>query len=114
MISFTLPIKVSSKSNARGHWAKRHREAKSQRQAAYSFTMIKTMPKERKPCPVTLTRIRPKGARMLDGDNCLDSLKSVRDGIAEAFQYDDGDQAWEWRYAQEVGPEYAVRVEIDV
>ena len=70
------------------------------------------------PCEITLTRI---GKRAMDSDNLAASLKYVRDAIAEHI-FDrqkklapgraDGDERIEWIYKQEVGSEYAVRIQI--
>lgn len=110
-IAFELPIRTISLTNARGHWAKRHALRQQQRQVAYAMTCSKTFRKERTlPATITLTRIAP---RRLDDDNCVSALKSVRDGIADAFDRDDGDDGFTWRYDQENRSDYAVRVKIE-
>lgn len=61
------------------------------------------------PATVTITRI---GKRKLDSDNLAISAKHVRDGIADAYGVDDGSDLYTWNYAQEIGKDYAVRIEI--
>ena len=65
----------------------------------------------RLPVTITITRVAP---RKLDSDNLARSMKAVRDGIADAFRLDDGDDRLDWRYAQRTGraKEYSVDVEI--
>ena len=109
-----LPIKTVSESNQRGHWAKKARRARQQRDAAYLVIrsaisaggLPDGLPEHR---TIFLTRISP---RKLDSDNLSSSLKAVRDGVADALGIDDGDERFEWRYAQERGKVYSVRVEI--
>lgn len=64
------------------------------------------------PAVVTMTRISPG---TLDDDNLRPALKSIRDGIADAFGVKDNDPRIEWRYAQERGKPkaYAVRIRIE-
>lgn len=62
---------------------------------------------------VTLTRIHRKSARPLDDDNLRGSLKAVRDGVADALGIDDGKRdRLRFRYAQEPGGDYGVRVHV--
>lgn len=66
-------------------------------------------------CIVTITRV---GKRKLDSDNLARSAKAVRDAIASNFGIDDGDEGekdsrWDWRYKQEIGKEYAVKIELE-
>jgi hypothetical protein len=62
------------------------------------------------PVIVTLTRYGPK---RLDDDNLARAMKPVRDGVADAFCVDDGDERYEWRYRQERAKWYGVRIEIE-
>jgi crossover junction endodeoxyribonuclease RusA len=107
-----LPVRTWSEANQRGHWGKRARRAKKQREAARMLvrTARRYLPKVGS-AAVTLTRIAP---RTLDTDNLASAMKAVRDGVADALGVNDGSSRIEWRYAQERGKpgEYAVRVEI--
>lgn len=66
-------------------------------------------------CVATITRV---GKRKLDSDNLARSAKAVRDAIASNFGIDDGDEGekdsrWDWRYKQEIGKAYAVKIELE-
>lgn len=104
-----LPIKTVSTLNQREHWRARYRRSKSQREAARALSRCAAAAAGI-PCVVTLTRIAPSNG--LDGDNLQGALKAVRDGVADAIGVDDRDPSVEWRYGQERGKEYAVRIEI--
>lgn len=127
-ISFTLPLRLAS-ANVREHPHARARRVREQRMAARVTTVIKAGPMWGRlvldpslkairiephpgtawPISVIITRIGP---RTLDTDNLAYSAKAVRDGIADAFGIDDGDEsAVQWSYAQERG-EHAVGVYI--
>jgi len=107
-----LPVRTRSEANLRGHWGKRARRAKKQREAARLLIRAAriAIPKSGS-VAITLTRIAP---RALDTDNLASGLKAVRDGVADALGVDDGSARIEWRYAQERGKpgEYAVKVQI--
>jgi hypothetical protein len=62
---------------------------------------------------ITLTRIAPK---RLDDDNLQTVFKSLRDGVADWLEIDDGSPQLTWCYAQAKGQprEYAVRIGLDV
>ncbi len=112
MIKFTLPLRVNSTLNKREHWrvtAKRKWEHRSLARSAVvsaiggkDFSM---------PIQVTITRF---GKRKLDAhDNLRDSTKFVVDGIADALEVDDGNEAQvQWHYKQVSPADYAVMVEI--
>lgn len=99
----SIPIRAVSLANQREHWGKRASRAKAHRRAAWLAT-----PKRGLPLIVLLTRV---GKRKLDGDNLQGSLKSIRDGVADRLGVDDANPMVRWEYAQEVGKEYAVRIE---
>ena len=112
MIEVLLPVQTWSEANQRGHWGKRARRAKKQREAARLLVRAaRAVLPVAGPIAITLTRI---ALRALDTDNLASGLKAVRDGVADALGVDDGSSRIEWRYAQERGKrgEYAVRVEI--
>ncbi len=98
-----IQTRAVSLANQREHWGKRASRAKLQRKLAW----LKARPGEL-PLIVILTRI---GKRRLDGDNLQGALKSVRDGVADRLGVDDGSPLVRWEYAQEVGKDYAVRIE---
>ncbi len=112
MIEVLLPVRTWSEANLRGHWGKRARRAKKQREAAWLLLRVAryALPKSGT-AMITLTRIAP---RALDTDNLASGLKAVRDGVADAMGVDDGSSRIEWRYAQERGKpgEYAVKMQI--
>lgn len=64
-------------------------------------------------CPPLVIRFTRVGKRKLDGDNLQGSCKALRDGVALALGIDDGDESLEWRYTQEKGRDYAVKVEVE-
>lgn len=98
-----IPIRAYSLANERVHWTKRAKRAKDHRMAAHMAARA-----YRLPVVVILTRI---GKRKLDGDNLQGSLKSIRDGVADRLGIDDADSLVRWEYAQEIGKDYAVRIE---
>lgn len=112
MIDILLHVRTWSEANQRGHWGKRARRAKKQRETARLLVRAArvVIPKSGS-LVITLTRIAP---RSLDTDNLASALKAVRDGVADALGVDDGCARIEWRYAQARSKpgEYAVRVEI--
>jgi hypothetical protein len=105
-----LPIKIESTLNKREHHMARARRAKSQRQTA--GWCLHLVPRPDVPIVVKLTRIAP---RMLDDDNAVGGMKSVRDAVAEWLMVDDADPRISWQYAQEKGKprQYACRVEFN-
>lgn len=112
MTEVLLPVRTWSEANQRGHWGKRARRAKKQREAARLLVRAaRVVLPASGPVVITLTRIAP---RALDTDNLVSGLKAVRDGLADALRVDDGSSRIEWCYAQGRGKpgEYAVRVEI--
>lgn len=104
-ISFTIPVRTVSEANAHEHWRPRQKRAKQQRGVALMYAH------DLPPLPaiVMMTRLAPNE---LDSDNLAGSMKHVRDGIADAYEVDDGDKRYDWRYAQEKSKEYGVRIEI--
>ncbi len=112
MLSVTLPIRIDSLTNERGHWAKRSKPAAQHRWlASRCFTYAKSGIGLLLPCVVRLTRIAP---REFDDDNIRAAFKSVRDGIADWLGLDDRDKRVSWLYEQESGKprQYAVRIDL--
>lgn len=98
-----IPVRAVSLANQREHWAPRAKRAKQHRYIACLSAKAHKLP-----LIVILTRI---GKKRLDGDNLQGSLKSVRDGIADRLGIDDASPLVRWEYEQEIGKEYAVRIE---
>ena len=109
-MNVTIPIRTVSESNARGHWSKRAKRARSQRAVA-AMVLRSNCAAPKAPLSVRLTRVSPRG---LDDDNLRGALKAVRDGVADWLGVDDRSPLVTWLYAQERGKprEYAVRVEV--
>ena len=106
--SIVIDVKTVSEANRRTHWRDRQRRAKRQRALA-AWTLQSKCRSVSMPLTVTLTRIAPG---KLDDDNLQSALKAVRDGVADAIGVDDGDSRYEWKYAQERGADYRVRIAI--
>lgn len=124
---FTAPIHIIPETNQREHWGSKARRVKAQRQGATIITRAALnklgrhilpleLPNEPLlPATVTLTRIIGLRGRKLDADdNRNTAFKAVRDGIADALQVDDGDEGLvRWKYEEEKGSEWAVRIRIE-
>ncbi len=105
----TIPVQTVSTLNKREHWAERSKRARMQRKAA--LLMVRPLARSvGLPAVVTMTRAAPSNG--LDDDNLRGALKSIRDGIADAFGVNDRDPRIAWRYEQKRGKDYAVEVEI--
>lgn len=118
MIQLVIPIQTVSEANQREHWAEKNRRKRLQ-QSAVGWAMLaelggSTVRYEIQwPMRITLVRVRPKGRRKLDKDNCAGSMKHVQDAIAMQFGIDDGDEskvAWEYDQAIGQGNKYSVIV----
>jgi len=132
----TIPLRTPNPLNgSHQHWTVKAQLRKTQRRTTYlvmsgllsaeGVTRV-TTPREREDAPgsrfafrmvsqavrVTLTRVAPSSG--LDDDGLLASLKSVRDGIADALGVDDRDPRVTWAYDQRRGKpkEWAVEVRI--
>ena len=107
-----IPVRTVSVTNNRGHWSKHSPLAQEQRFWAKQLVGREEMP----PLPVivTMTRLHPPRNRIKDReDNLNASMKSVRDGIADAYDVDDSDPRYTWRVEQEVAEEFSVRISIE-
>jgi hypothetical protein len=107
----TVPVHTVSNLNVREHWRSRAQRAKSHRNHAALALRVAGVQRAPAAAVVTLTRIAP---RPLDGDNLQGALKSVRDGVADWLQIDDGSERIEWRYAQRKGAPKTYSVEVEV
>lgn len=103
----TIPLRLGTGLNEREHWrVKASRVAAERSRVAWSL-LGKTLP--RLPAVITMTRI---GKRKMDAGNLSGALKGVQDELAKLYGEDDGSDLYEWRYEQEIGTEFAVRIEI--
>lgn len=111
-----VPLRVGQGQNGREHWAAAARRVKLEKDTVWyslasEFSMaagprISTLDDA---VTITLTRL---GGRMRDDDNNTASLKPTRDAVAHWLARDDGDKRLTWKYAQEPGPAWGVRIEI--
>jgi hypothetical protein len=94
-----VPVRTVSETNAREHWAKRHKRRAGIR-TAVGLVVAGALAgsKVSAPCEVQLTRHAPSAG--LDDDNLVSSLKSARDAVADALGVNDRDPRITWRYAQ--------------
>lgn len=97
-LEYEIEVQTVSETNQRGHWAKKAERAKLQRGIGKVWTQQWVNDLPPKPWRVTLTRI---GRRRLDTGNVPAAMKAVQDGICDALQIDDGDEAHEWCYRQQ-------------
>lgn len=95
------------------HWGTKGRLTKKMRKAALGYCLQATTKKERTlPAKITMTRIFSGRSQVMDTDNLGRALKPVRDGIADAFEVDDGNVGWNWICDQRRGNKNCVVVEI--
>lgn len=111
-----IPIKTVSESNVSEHWSKKYKRTSSQKKMVRYELMHKNIGTTvTLPCEIKITRT---GKRLLDDDNLVSSLKSIRDAISDVIipglrpGAADADSRLRWTYAQQTGPEYYVEVEI--
>lgn len=90
-----LEIKTSTPGNSKAHWRVEWAKAKSQRQAARLVVQSNKMPPF--PVRVIFTRHSP---RKMDRHNLPGALKHIIDGVADAYGVDDGDERWDFQFAQ--------------
>lgn len=101
---------LPSLANARLHW--RALATIKQRQKDLGWRMGRMMIAHSKTvAPPKCVMLRRVGKRLLDCDNLASAFKHVRDGIAVAYNVDDGPAGpIVWRYAQETGKEPGIDV----
>jgi hypothetical protein len=107
-----FPLYTTTESNTKGHWAGKANRAEKQREAV---ALVLAGPKAAGALPalpavVTFTRI---GKKRMDDDNLASAFKHVRDQLAETYGVDDASDLYGWRYDQEIGAEYGVRITIE-
>jgi len=108
--SVEVPIHAMSPNKQAGEnkFAKTRR-VKQQREDTH--WALKAIRRPQFPCVVLMTRIAPSSG--LDAhDNLKGSQKACVDGVADWLGIRDNDPRVEWRYSQERGPDYAVRVTV--
>lgn len=104
-----VPIRTVPGMNVREHWRTRTRRVKAERDAT-AWQLSRVHDKPLPPLVVTLTRIGPSNG--LDDDNLAGSMKAIRDQIAQWLGVDDRrSEVVRYRYAQERGKEWCVRIE---
>jgi hypothetical protein len=115
MIRVTLPLKIISEANQRGHWSGKARRVAQHRNTARLMMAVEAgrSPVGSVPLQITLTRIAP---RVLDDDNLASGFKATRDGVADWLGIDDGSKLLRWVYAQRRGApgQYAAEVVVEV
>lgn len=109
--SVTVGLKAVSPNKAKGenNFA-RSRRVKAARQGVH--WALKQIAKPAFPCVVTMTRIAPSTNGLDAHDNLPGSLKPMVDGVADWLGIRDDDKRVEWRYTQERGEDYQVRVTV--
>lgn len=91
-VTFEIPLRTVNALNSREHWRVRSKRAADHR---WIVADAIKMALPALPVVVTLTRLAP---RMMDGDGAIASLKSCRDGVADAYGIDDADARIKFRY----------------
>lgn len=120
MIEFIIPAKTVNELNgSHQHWRTVSKRRKIIRKMSFAMTSSR-QPLARvqrwragsDKAVITMTR---QSAGTLDDDGLRAALKSVRDGIADAYGLADNDPRFDWRYDQEKAKRGAsgVRVRIE-
>ena len=104
-----LPLHTHTRGNSRAHWRVEAGRTRTERTAA---CLAVKCAKDRPPFPVRvhLTRCGP---RNLDRHNLPSALKGVIDGIADAYGVDDGDERWQFVFAQRKQSLYGVEIVLE-
>lgn len=112
-IKLELPLRLMSEANQREHWAAKAKRTKLHRatcRMAVRCYVPTTLPRDF----TIVCKFTRLGPRQLDGDNLQGACKAARDGVADAFGLDDGDNRWIWGYAQEKSKDYGLRIQINI
>ena len=112
-VTITLPITVKSELNQRGHWSKRAKRFRSQKDVLQTtlinFGMYHCCQVGK--VSVTFTKL---GGRAMDDDNLRGSFKGLRDEVASwMLDVNDADPRITWKYEQEPKGRQGVRIEIE-
>jgi hypothetical protein len=116
MISVNLPLRTKNPTNNREHWRTVHTRSKKERGTAYMLVKSKLNAAPLFYPPYIQIRLTRLSSGELDDDNLRAALKSVRDGVADAFGMDDAKNSkLKFEYAQEKCKRgaYCVRIEIE-
>lgn len=97
--------------NARGHWAKRSKAAKSYRMQCFLLARKAGLVAPLGRLLLAL-EFMPPTARRRDDDNLLASFKAGRDGLADAMRIDDSMFVSQVQLSKQVHPGGVVRVRI--
>jgi len=118
IVEVEMPLRIESRANimTSNHWAGRAAKVKQHRSVtkgvlvSVGFHLRQAMAAGAR-YVVLMTRIAP---RKLDGDNLASAFKAVRDGVADTFAVDDGDERVRYVVDQRTGKpkEYAARIAI--
>jgi hypothetical protein len=115
----TVPVRVVSEANARGHWTACHKRFAEQARgvsaclASVSGAAVTAayLLQTGGSASVALTRL---GGKALDCDNLAGAFKAIRDVVARKIGVDDGDPAVEWTYGQAPGGDEGIRIDVEV
>ena len=89
-VSFHLPFPAKALwPNGRAHWAVKARAVKSHRKAAWATALAAGLRASDAPGFSIAVIVHPRTRNLIDRDNCVASLKSYLDGIADALGVDD-------------------------
>lgn len=92
---FISGIKTTTPGNCKRHWRAEWAEARTARQLTKARLLAENLPA----FPVVVTITRHSSGKM-DKHNLPGALKHVIDGIADAYGIDDGDERWDFSFAQ--------------
>ena len=112
LVRFLVPVRARTlNEKLRDHWAGK-KWTKSERDATrLLFPAKREVPSG--PCATELLRISPGHQPLDKDDNLPGSLKAVRDEVAACLGFrNDEDPRLVWRYAQERGADWGVRITI--
>lgn len=107
--TIVVPVRTHNSANSLTHWRVTSRRRKQVREMVEMYLrMYDPLPKL--PVKVSMTRCGP---RKMDFDGMVNALKSVRDQVADHYGVDDGDEQFDFQYAQRKQKEYAVEILIE-
>ena len=106
-------VETRNEANQRIHHAVKAKRTQAVRDATLEAVSLALAQGEvlppRGPWYVRLTRRSPS---KLDKDGTIRALKAVQDTVAAVLEVDDGDERYEWDYAQEKGKPLGCRIQI--
>ena len=116
MILASFDCETVSELNDVGHWVRRHKRTKLQKQATAAALVANGFDPEALLAPGrVIILVRIARGTLDEGDNLASSMKHVRDAVAAWFNVDDGPKGpLKWAYAQEHtrSPLGKVRIEV--